>query len=79
MKVRPLAGLVILVVANNSLLILLYPVGPVGWAPHVSNATKSSTCSEGGLEVFGGRDRKRSGLCGIFLENPRPRTGVTVN
>lgn len=42
------------------ILSLLYPVGPVGCAPHVSNATKSSTCNEGGLEVFGGLDLKGS-------------------
>lgn len=39
---------------------LLYPVGPVGCAPHVSNARKSSTCNDGGLEVFGGRERNAS-------------------
>lgn len=42
------------------MLSLLYPVGPVGWAPHVSNATKSSTWRDGGLEVFGGLDLKGS-------------------
>lgn len=41
---------------------LLYPVGPVGCAPHVSNARKSSTCNDGGRDVFGGLERNRSGL-----------------
>lgn len=57
--------------------ILLYPVGPVGWAPHVSRARKSSTCSDGGRDVFGGRDRKRSLRLGWVRANPRPR--VTTN
>ena len=56
--------------------ILLYPVGPVGWAPHVSNARKSSTCREGGRDVFGGRDRNRSPRVIGARENPRPRIGV---
>lgn len=38
------------------------PVGPVGCAPHVSRATKSSTCNDGGRDVLGGRDLNKSGL-----------------
>lgn len=56
---------------------IVLPVGPVGCAPQVSNATKSSTCKDGGLEVFGGRDLNKSGLCGAVLGNPRGRMGVT--
>jgi hypothetical protein len=62
-KALPLLPLEILVDAKSSLLNLLYPVGPVGCAPQVSNATKSSTCSDGGLDVLGGRDLNRSDLC----------------
>lgn len=60
---RPLTPRANRVVASNSLLILLYPVGPVGWAPHVSKATKSSTCNDGGRDVFGGRDLNKSLRC----------------
>lgn len=57
--------------------ILLYPVGPVGCAPHVSSAKKSSTCKDGGRDVLGGRDRNRSPLDGGVRAKPRPRIGVT--
>lgn len=76
-KALPLVPLAILVEASNSLLILLYPVGPVGCAPQVSRATKSSTWRDGGLEVLGGLDLNKSGLWGTDLANPRDLMGVT--
>lgn len=76
---RPLAPRANLVVANNSLHILLYPVGPVGCAPQVSKAMKSSTCKEGGRDVFGGRDLNKSPRCGAVRGNPLPLIGVTKN
>lgn len=53
-------------------------MGPVGCAPHVSNATKSSTCNDGGRDVLGGRDLNKSGLWGAVRGKPRGRIGVTV-
>ena len=35
-------------------------MGPVGCCPRDCSTRKSSTCSDGGLEVFGGRDLKAS-------------------
>lgn len=76
-KARLLAPLANLVVANNSLQILLYPVGPVGCAPQVSKAMKSSTCKDGGRDVFGGRDLNKSLRCGAARGKPLPLIGVT--
>ena len=42
------------------MLCLLYPVGPVGCWPRACSSMKSSTWSDGGLEVLGGRDRNPS-------------------
>lgn len=58
---------------------LLYPVGPVGCWPALSRARKSSTCSEGGREVLGGRERNVSPR-GTGMARPnttRPLIGVT--
>lgn len=68
---RPLPPLLprMLIISRDS---LLYPVGPVGCAPQVSNAKKSSTCSDGGREVFGGLDRKRSPRDWVGRGKPLP-------
>lgn len=57
--------------------ILLYPVGPVGWCPVLSSATKSSTWRDGGREVLGGRERKGSLLMFIPRVKERPLIGAT--
>lgn len=66
---RPLVPRILIISRDN----LLYPVGPVGCAPHVSSARKSSTCNDGGRDVFGGLDRKRSPRDWTARGKPRPR------
>ena len=45
----------------------------------LSRATKSSTWSEGGRDVLGGRDLKGSLLTFIPRVNERPLIGATAN